>query len=66
MSVYFAGLKELLEFAPAGGTICGYTKNALSYRWDENEGRWVDTHVEPTHYVKYPGEDWKEVRKERA
>ena len=55
------GLQALVDLTPKDGAIAGYTKNACSYRWSAEEKRWVDAGVEPTRYVKYPGEDWKEV-----
>ena len=62
MATNFPGLRELIEATPKNGTIAGYIKNACSYRWSEEEKRWVDNpDVKPTHYLKYPGEDWKEV-----
>lgn len=55
----FPGLSELLGATPKNGTVCGYVKDALVYEWSETERRWVQKDVEPTHYLKLPGEDWK-------
>jgi hypothetical protein len=62
-SGHFPGLAALLAATPKSGTIGGYIKNACSYKWSEEEKRWVDNpDAIQTHYLKYPGEDWKEVK----
>lgn len=59
---HFPGLKALIESTPKNGTVAGVIKNAVAYKWDEAEKRWVDDpSVEQEHWLKFPGEEWKRI-----